>query len=351
MNRLAELQAAQTKPAADPAPAAKPDKKVKIKDGDKGGATAGDGDKAAATAVPVEEPDDGVDPEERCFQLVAEIQQGNRNIQQLTAELRVKSAEFRQSFDPDDDGSQTGLQAITDNVTKEARKVKIGLDKLRLETEKLKAKGEAANPAIVKIQENQHAHLTRAFLQATNDYKVVTAENEKMLKEQTVRRIKLKYRNEDRTTISDEQAEQMAMEVLQLGQTDAIMQQSKDTLAQILETRKDFLRIEQSVRELGDMFNDLATLLNEQGELMDQIGANVLKSIDYVEKGREELNKAKKYQKKSRKKMVWMIVLIAIIFLFVLASVLGATVPIPGRGPSPVAASFHVASRSVAPAK
>ncbi|CAJ1044405.1 putative Syntaxin/SNARE domain containing protein, partial [Leishmania shawi] len=89
--------------------------------------------------------------------------------------------------------------------------------------------------------------------------------------------------------------------------------QSKEVLASIIETRNDIYRIEQSMRELNQLFNDLALLVNEQGEIMDVILANVQRSIRYVEKGSAELKKGRKYQKKSRKKLICFVVCIGII--------------------------------------
>ena len=83
------------------------------------------------------------------------------------------------------------------------------------------------------------------------------------------------------------------------------------------------------MRELNQLFSDLAVLVNEQGELMDQILSNVQTSVQYVEKGRDELQKAKKYGKKSRKKLCWVMMVVFVIFLFILIPTLGATLPKP----------------------
>lgn len=284
---------------------------------------------AAKAAPPVE--DIVIDTEaalENCFRIVATVQAGNREIQAKTGELRLRAAEYMKCFNPDETADTEAIQGIMDSVTQTSKRVKVQLDSLQAETKKMSATPERAqeNAATVKIHENQHQHLTRSFLQAMSEYKMVVSENEKMLKQQTARRIKLKYTNADGTTISDAQATEMAEQVLEMGVQDAVLQQAQDTLAQILETRDDLIKMERSMRELHQLFNDLAILVNEQTELMDQIYANVQHSVEYVEKGREELGKAKKYAKKSRKKMLWVIVFIAIIFFFVLASVLGATI-------------------------
>lgn len=47
--------------------------------------------------------------------------------------------------------------------------------------------------------------------------------------------------------------------------TSYIFQQSKDVLATIIENRNDIYRIEMSMRNLNQIFNDLAFLVYEQG--------------------------------------------------------------------------------------
>ncbi|CUG88024.1 SNARE protein, putative [Bodo saltans] len=135
-----------------------------------------------------------------------------------------------------------------------------------------------------------------------------------------------KMREADGSTISAERAQELALEAIEQGTENAMFQQSKDTLARIIETRNDIYRIEQSMRELNQLFQDLAVLVNEQQEAMDNILVNVQNSVKYVEKGREELQKAKKYAKKGRKKFCWLLVVAFVVFIFVLAVVLGATI-------------------------
>ena len=89
------------------------------------------------------------------------------------------------------------------------------------------------------------------------------------------------------------QAEKLAAQLLEEGREDAIFQQAQDVLVQVQENHRDILRIEASMRELHQIFAEMAVLVEEQGELMDDIMANVSKSVDYVQKGREELHQAK----------------------------------------------------------
>lgn len=292
-----------------------------------GGNSGEDGD-----VLPEEDPDDdGSDPIEKCFELITTSDKGITEMERLTMNLRQLSALYRNSFDPTADESEFNVRVMTQEVVKKAREVQASLKDLKKQTLRLKRNPEN-NPAIIGIQENQHAHLIDKFIKATNDYRAVVEENDKMLRDQTVRRIKVKYRNEDKSRLTDEQAQMMAMQVLESNTQahDHIFQQSKDTLAQILETRADLQQIQRSLRDLLEMFNDLAVILNEQSEVLGQITQRLESGLAYVEKGNTEARKARKYAKKGRKKLCCGAVLLCVIVGFITAVVLGAVIPVGG---------------------
>ena len=61
------------------------------------------------------------------------------------------------------------------------------------------------------------------------------------------------------------------------------------------------MTIEKSLRELQQLFVDMAVLVQEQGEMLDSVENNIEKAIDYVSQGRVQLKKANKWQTRNRK--------------------------------------------------
>ncbi len=55
----------------------------------------------------------------------------------------------------------------------------------------------------------------------------------------------------------------LAREVLYSGDADPLLSQSKDTLAQILETRNDIFKIERSMREIKYLLSGLPVLVTD----------------------------------------------------------------------------------------
>jgi syntaxin 1B/2/3 len=176
------------------------------------------------------------------------------------------------------------------------------------------------NEEIARIRRNQCTQLSKRLSDIITDYQTINGDYKIMKKNSAARLIKISYGE----SITEEQAQELAQEVIE-GKRE-IFQQSRDKLAEIMENREDILRIERSMRELNQIFNDLAILVNEQGEVIIQIHDNVVDANNKVEGGRAELGKAKEYQKKSRRKMTYLVCCVFVIFLIILAVVLGFTV-------------------------
>merc|ERR1739838_126790 len=89
------------------------------------------------------------------------------------------------------------------------------------------------------------------------------------------------------------------------------------SLADIEARHRDIIKLENSIRELHDMFMDMAMLVESQGEMIDRIEYNISQAVDYVETARENTKKAFVYQNKARRKKL-IIIAIAVAILIVI---------------------------------
>ncbi|TWW70490.1 Syntaxin-1B Syntaxin-1B1 [Takifugu flavidus] len=133
-------------------------------------------------------------------------------------------------------------------------------------------------------------------------------------------------------------------------------QMTKQALNEIETRHNEIIKLENSIRELHDMFVDMAMLVESQvrggasarlrrgvvrrpnpdpdpdpgpvlcsqGEMIDRIEYNVEHSVDYVERAVSDTKKAVKYQSQARKKKI-MIIICCVILGVVLASTIGGT--------------------------
>ncbi|KAG5884297.1 hypothetical protein JTB14_006306 [Gonioctena quinquepunctata] len=100
-------------------------------------------------------------------------------------------------------------------------------------------------------------------------------------------------------------------------------QQAKQTLADIEARHADIIKLENSIRELHDMFMDMAMLVENQGELVDRVEYHVGSAQNHVQQGQSELKVAQAYQSKARKKKIFIIIclVVALIILIIILSV------------------------------
>ena len=77
-------------------------------------------------------------------------------------------------------------------------------------------------------------------------------------------------------------------------------QQARQTLADIEARHEDIMKLEKSIKEVHDLFVDMATLIEKQGDKIDSIENHVMNTRSCVEKAVEQTSKALVYQGKAR---------------------------------------------------
>ncbi|KAK1122514.1 syntaxin-1A-like isoform X2 [Acipenser oxyrinchus oxyrinchus] len=95
---------------------------------------------------------------------------------------------------------------------------------------------------------------------------------------------------------------------------------TKQAMNEIETRHTEIIKLENSIRELHDMFVDMAMLVESQGELVNNIEKNVMSSVDYVERAKEETKKAVSLKGKSRRKMLFIGICLAVTLAILLIS-------------------------------
>jgi syntaxin 1A len=177
--------------------------------------------------------------------------------------------------------------------------------------------------AELRIRKSQHATLSRKFVEVMNDYNSCQIDYRERCKGRIQRQLEITGR-----TTTDAELEEMLESGNPAIFTQGIItetQQARQSLKDIEARHNDIIKLENSIRELRDMFMDMAMLVESQGEMIDRIEYNVEKSVDYIESAKQDTKKAVKYQSKARRKKI-MIIICIIVALAILALIIGLSV-------------------------
>lgn len=82
-------------------------------------------------------------------------------------------------------------------------------------------------------------------------------------------------------------------------------------------------QLESDIVDVNTIFKDLATMVHEQGEMVDSIEANVESTHIRVSEGTDHLRQAETYRNKTRKKKLIMLcvgLIILVILIIIIAS-------------------------------
>ncbi|VDH92204.1 syntaxin-16-like [Mytilus californianus] len=106
-------------------------------------------------------------------------------------------------------------------------------------------------------------------------------------------------------------------DVFDKGFTSSQLHMVEDNTVHVKQREKEIAQIVQSITDLNEIFKDLATMVVDQGTILDRIDYNVENASVQVDKGLQQLQKAEKYQKKNRK-MLCIVILAAVIILLLI---------------------------------
>ena len=92
---------------------------------------------------------------------------------------------------------------------------------------------------------------------------------------------------------------------------------ARAALTHVQEKHQECQRLESSITELAQLFQDLSLLVDAQGEILDDIEYNVSLSKDKNEKGLAELVLANEYAAKARKRTCCLILVFVIVAVWI----------------------------------
>ncbi|XP_026102339.1 syntaxin-3-like isoform X2 [Carassius auratus] len=201
-----------------------------------------------------------------------------------------------------DQKTQDELEAITNEIKKLANNAR---NKLKSIEQILASNTEERISADMRIKKSQQAILAKKFVEVMTKYNEAQVE----FREKSKGRIQRQLEITGKAT-TDEELEEMLdggnAAVFTAGIMDSGI--SKQALSEIEARHKDIMRLESSIKELHDMFVDIAMLVENQGSIIERIESNMDQSVGFVERAVADTKKAAKFQQEARRKKMMIMV-------------------------------------------
>ncbi|XP_029450282.1 syntaxin-11 isoform X2 [Rhinatrema bivittatum] len=198
--------------------------------------------------------------------------------------------------------SMRRLSSIKRDSNSIAKDIKARGEGIHKKLQNLKAIGEEAettygqNSATARIAQAQYVAITRAFQEAMSEYNEAEMGQRENCKIRIQRQLEIMGKE-----ISGNQIEDM----IEQGKWDVFSENllvdvkgARAALSEIETRHKELLKLELRIKDVHDLFLQMALLVEEQAETLNIIELNVLKVQDYVAEATVQVKKAAEYKKK-----------------------------------------------------
>ncbi|KAI3353228.1 hypothetical protein L3Q82_019262 [Scortum barcoo] len=192
--------------------------------------------------------------------------------------------------------TQDDLEALTNEIKKSANNAR---NKLKTIERQLESNTDERATADLRIRKSQHAILAKKFVEVMTKYNEAQVDFRDKSKGRIARQLEITGK-----ATTDEELEEMLeggnSAVFTAGIMDSKINQQ--ALNEIEARHKDIMRLESSIKELHDMFVDIAMLVENQGGMIDRIESNMDQSVGFVERAVADTKKAAKFQQEARRR-------------------------------------------------
>ncbi|XP_051962475.1 syntaxin-1A isoform X2 [Xyrauchen texanus] len=228
------------------------------------------------------------------FEQVGEIRGFIDSLAEKVQEVKRNHSTVLASPNPDDK-TKSELEELMTDIKKLANEVRSKLKNIQKSIEQEEALNRSS--ADLRIRKTQHSTLSRKFVEVMSEYNATQSDYRERCKGRIQRQLEITGRN----TTNDELESMLESDNPSIFTSGIIMDSniSEQVMNEIETRHNEIIKLENSIRELHDMFMDMAMLVESQGEMIDRIEYNVEHSVDYVEKAVSDTKKAVKYQSKA----------------------------------------------------
>ncbi|XP_069476187.1 syntaxin-2 isoform X3 [Ambystoma mexicanum] len=198
------------------------------------------------------------------FQQVEELRSSIDKITTVVEEVKKKHSTILSAPNPGD-GTKEELEELNVDIKKIANKVRA---KLKTIEQSFEQESSANRTSVnLRIRKTQHSVLSRKFVEAMTEYN----ETQTFFRERSKGRIQRQLEITGKSTTDEELEEMLESGNPSIFTSDIISdsQITRQALNEIESRHKDIMKLETSIRELHDMFVDMAMLVETQSEVQE----------------------------------------------------------------------------------
>uniref|UniRef100_A0A8C1YLL8 Syntaxin-1A n=1 Tax=Cyprinus carpio TaxID=7962 RepID=A0A8C1YLL8_CYPCA len=233
------------------------------------------------------------------FEQVEEIKGFIDSLAEKVEEVKINHSAILASPNPDEK-TKADLEELMTDIKKLANKVRSKLKNIQQTIEQEEALNHSKNPsADLRIRKTQHLTLSRKFVEVMTEYNATQSDYRERCKGRIQRQLEITGRN----TTNEELESMLESNNPSIFTSGIIMDCniSEQAMNEIETRHSEIIKLENSIRELHDMFMDMAMLVESQGDMVDRIEYNVDHTVDYIKDALLNTKKAVKYQSKAQR--------------------------------------------------
>lgn len=173
-----------------------------------------------------------------------------------------------------------------------------------------------------KIRQNLHYAMAKKHQQLLLDFQSAQANFKEALERRQQREMQILLPDASEEEIGEMMAEGQntsAIIAQKMAGTHALL---IDEVQRIREKHQAILNLERSMTDLVQMFQEMAVLVDEQGEMLDAIEVHVHKAAEYTGKAEKVLIDTRKKQHKAQRCMCYLLIVMMILCVAILGPVL-----------------------------
>lgn len=249
----------------------------------------------------------------------ADIEASVNAVKAATEQINALTREAQTAFSPPEvERISKALNAEVSKANTHAGQGKNMLAAMKNQYEGFRAKN-SSDERIAPLK-TQHVRLCKLYVDIMKEHQVAKENMRKTQTDTLIRRGEIVLSGSGKSTAEIKAAvERDPASFLQEAVMSRASTEAEAAYAEAQSRARDVALLVRSLNEVAAMMNDLAALVQEQGEMLDSIESNVESAQTYIKKGNENLRSAIALQKKTRKCYCCLLCIVIIIVIVLIA--------------------------------